>query len=188
MQRNTLLVHHQFYRGIKTHRVAAKAYNQWGQSSLQCQGAQAFLKPWKPTRNARLLSWHVERCKQNFRANWFNTSDVEACEKKTPSFHIPSVYYFNSPLTLIDLLTHHILYKTTGILESLDWPVKKEKMTLSTVRTVTHAHTQKNHKSQTEHRKDRSATPVKSKWFISHLLWLVDQDIESDSTAYSCRT
>lgn len=81
---------------------------------------------------------------------------------------------------IIHLLTHHILYKTTGILESLDWPVNEKKVTLCQLFEESRMHTQKKfHKRKTEN----------TQWkVISHLLWLVDQDIESDSTAYSCRT
>ena len=54
---------------------------------------------------------------------------------------------------IIHLLTHHILYKTTGILESLDWPVNEKKVTLCQLFEESRMHTQKKF-SQTENRKD----------------------------------
>lgn len=79
MQRKTHLVH-QFYRGIKTPRVAAKEF-----SNKLVQ-----------------YNWRRGMCKEN--AFFPHTTDL--------------LLQFSAEI--VDLLTHHILYKTTGILESLD--------------------------------------------------------------------
>lgn len=49
--------------------------------------------------------------------------------------------HFSADIT--DLLTHHILYKTTGILESLDWPVNEKKATLCQLFEESRMHTKK---------------------------------------------
>ena len=111
---------------------------------------------------------------------FFNTSDVEACIKKTLSFRTPPIYYFNSPLTLFTYWL--ITFCAKPLVSSSLWIglwMRKRWRFVNCSKSLACTHKKKFPKRKTEN----------TQWkVISHLLWLVDQDIESDSTAYSCRT
>ena len=105
--------------------------------------------------------------RNNFRTNWFNTSDVEACIKKNAFLPHTTDLLLQFSADIIHLLTHHILYKTTGILESLDWPVNEKKVTLCQLFEESRMHTQK--KIFTNGKQKR----LSEKWYLTYFDWWI---------------